>query len=126
MSYYIILIGLLILLIIVYVVIKKKQNPNFARVIPTVEDKVGPFSMKVGAVSEVNGVVFATGLIERGRVKLNDTVSVTSGRGIFSSTVSSLKVNDQIVDEASAGEVLTISIANMTKSDISVDDIIYK
>ena len=83
-------------------------------------------TMNVGLVNDLgDGFVSATGLIERGRIHLNDKVSVASGRGIFSSFVTELVVDEKKVEEAKAGEVLTIKIDKMTATDVGAGDSIY-
>ena len=56
---------------------------------------------------------------------LRDKVSVASGRGIFSSFVTELVVDEKKVEEAKAGEVLTIKIDKMTATDVGAGDSIY-
>lgn len=125
-TYYIILAVILLLLVLIYKKMKKKKNPTFERSVPTIEDTAGPFLMNVGLVNDLgDGFVSATGLIERGRIHLNDKVSVASGRGIFSSFVTELVVDEKKVEEAKAGEVLTIKIDKMTATDVGAGDSIY-
>jgi elongation factor Tu len=110
--------------------IKRGENPWVDKIwklmdavdeyIPTpVRDVDKPFLMAVEDVFSITGRgTVATGRIERGRVKLNDSVELVGIRDTRSTTVTGIEMFKKSLDEGIAGDNAGILLRGLKKEDV--------
>jgi elongation factor Tu len=88
--------------------------------IPTPERDIDkPFLMAVEDVFSITGRgTVATGRIERGKVKVGDTVELVGIRNTRSTTVTGVEMFQKILDEGMAGDNVGLLLRGVQKTDI--------
>jgi elongation factor Tu len=96
--------------------------------IPTPERDVDkPFLMAVEDVFSISGRgTVATGRIERGKVKVGETVELVGIRGTRSTTVTGVEMFQKTLDEGMAGDNVGVLLRGLKKEDIERGMVIAK
>lgn len=96
--------------------------------IPTPEREVDkPFLMAVEDVFSITGRgTVATGRIERGKVKVGETVELVGIRGTRSTTVTGVEMFQKTLDEGMAGDNVGVLLRGLQKDDIERGMVIAK
>lgn len=83
-------------------------------------DENGKFLFAIDEVTiDLNRGVLEEGTIERGKVKVGDTVQIVGlGKEKITTTVSRILINDNDVQEAKAGDFIKVSLNNISEKDI--------
>ncbi|ERT05687.1 translation elongation factor Tu [Lyngbya aestuarii BL J] len=98
-----------------------KLMDNVDEYIPTPERAVDkPFLMAVEDVFSITGRgTVATGRIERGKVKVGETVELVGIRDTRSTTVTGVEMFQKILDEGMAGDNVGLLLRGLQKADIA-------
>jgi elongation factor Tu len=96
--------------------------------IPTPERDIDkPFLMAVEDVFSITGRgTVATGRIERGKIKVGDTVEVVGIKNTRSTTVTGIEMFQKILDEGIAGDNVGVLLRGIQKTDIERGMVIAK
>ncbi|MBE9116442.1 elongation factor Tu [Lusitaniella coriacea LEGE 07157] len=96
--------------------------------IPTPEREIDkPFLMAVEDVFSITGRgTVATGRIERGKVKVGETVELVGIRGTRSTTVTGVEMFQKVLDEGMAGDNVGVLLRGLSKEDIERGMVIAK
>ena len=96
--------------------------------IPTpVRDTEKPFSMSVEDVFSIKGRgTVVTGRVERGKVKVNDTVEIVGIRATKSTVVTGVEMFRKSMDEAQAGDNVGLLLRGIEKADVERGQVIAK
>ena len=101
---------------------------NVDSFIPTPERDIDkPFLMAVEDVFSITGRgTVATGRIERGKVKVGETVEIVGIRDTRSTTVTGVEMFQKILDEGMAGDNVGVLLRGIQKDDIERGMVIAK
>jgi len=101
---------------------------NVDSYIPTPEREIDkPFLMAVEDVFSITGRgTVATGRIERGKVKVGETVEIVGIKDTRSTTVTGVEMFQKILDEGMAGDNVGVLLRGIQKTDIERGMVIAK
>jgi len=94
---------------------------------PTPTPVSQPFLMAVEDVFYINGRgVIATGKVERGTLKVGDTVEIVGSKATKPATVSGIEMSRKTVDEAKASDNVGVMLRGVEKADVERGQVLAK
>lgn len=94
---------------------------------PTPTPATQPFLMAVEDVFYITGRgVVATGKVERGLVKVGDTIEIVGIKATKTATVSGIEMFRKMLDEAKTGENVGIMLRGVEKADVERGQVLAK